>query len=296
MSKHYPNLNVVKQLGRGMESSAFQVAPNAYTRRVTGQAGPVVLKISMSDPRAMKLTAEQAASVVPHWDLKTSTVTPWWSYKPEKVYSFMEPVAKPLGSSSIDFFKPRVTPEGHRLYESSKPRLLERSLYRKGMEARDLGLATKILPDPRGLHLIRKQFLSSRGPEAAQAGWVRLPGEPAERLRVFDRGSAVPAGQSPAYTDVMEKMYKEAPANVLQMWKVPAQREKLVNYLLKEYPNDAGYWKQRLNSIGGLSTTEVKQLSKELDRRGQHTTTQSVSGPGPRLREGLLTRLLGAFG
>lgn len=271
------------------------MAPNAYTRRVTGQAGPVVLKISMSDPRAMKLTAEQAASVVPHWDLKTSTVTPWWSYKPEKVYSFMEPVAKPLGSSSIDSFKRRLMPEGHVLYESSKPRLLERSLYRKGMEARDLGLATRLMPDPRGAHLIRQQFLSSRGPEAAQAGWVRLPGEPAERLRVFDRGSAVPAGQSPPHTDVMSTMFREAPANVLQMWKVPAQREKLVNYLLKEYPNDAGYWKQRLNSIGGLSTTEVKQLSKELDRRGLSAATEPVSSSVPGLREGLLTRLLGAF-
>jgi len=143
--------------------------------------------------------------------------------------------------------------------------------------------------------LIRKHFLSARGPEAAQAGWVRLPGDPAEKLRVFDRGAAIPWGQSSPHADVMSTMYREAPANVLQMWHVPAQREKLISHLLKEYPNDTGHWRQRLESIGGLGTAEIKQLSKELERRGRHTTTEPISGSVPNLREGLLTRLLGVF-
>lgn len=297
MTANYPNLNVIKQLGRGVESSAFHVAPNAYTRRVTGQAGPVALKIGVTDPRAVKMTADQAKSLVPYWDLRSSKVKPWWSYQPKTVYSYLEPVTKPLGTGSTDAFKKLQMPEGYIAYESSKPHLLAKKLKLQGMDVTDLGLNDRKMMDLNKPSLERTHFLSERGPGAAQAGWVRLPGDSAEKLRIFDRGVALPQGQKPTHTAIMSKMRDAAQADVLRLWHSPEHRKTLIDHLVKTYPNAPTHdWTQKLMNMGGLSAADAKKLGKAIEeekvRRQGLSAVPSGSAYLARVK-GLLGMLLG---
>jgi hypothetical protein len=98
LEKHYPGLNVTKELGAGLESGALAVAPSAFTRRVTRETGPVVLKYGVTYPwhrAALKMLKEK--QMPPTWRLR-SFVTPGplrWSKNPQKVYTWFEPLLQP---------------------------------------------------------------------------------------------------------------------------------------------------------------------------------------------------------
>jgi len=99
LEKYYPKLNVTRALGAGLESGALAVAPSRFTRRVTRETGPVVLKYSVTNPwhrGALQLLKSKDAP--PLWRLR-SFMTPEalrWSKRPQKVYTWLEPMLEPV--------------------------------------------------------------------------------------------------------------------------------------------------------------------------------------------------------
>lgn len=188
LETNYPGLNVLKQLGSGAESAALLVAPNAYTRRVTGQAGPVVLKISGTTPP--KLTKEMSEEFLPMWGRASAEARPWWSAESRKLHTWLEPAVTPLGQGTTDFYK-RI-PGKYARYRTSKPELLRRRLEKKDLATSDL-------------HTMKVPYEGQRvwgapGSIGPQAGWQRTP--EGEKLVMLDRGAAVPAGEVPEWEKI----------------------------------------------------------------------------------------------
>jgi hypothetical protein len=237
LSAQHPGLNVLKQLGSGVESAAMLVAPNDQTRQITGQSGPVVLKVGISDPVAATahMTPEQREMYAPAWGVSSTEAQPWWSKTPRKIYTWFEPAMTPLGAGTTDAF--RLAGESAlsgKSYVASKPTLLAKELQRRGLTPVDLGESEVLDP------LTQRQGTPGtyRGPDVAQAGWYQAPGEASPKLRLFDRGAAVPAGEQPAHVDVMTQIGKAGVGHMLDLWQDP-QHQNLLRKALAQQIREA---------------------------------------------------------